>query len=489
MFTTKDEDMTQTNVALIGLAVMGSNLARNIARNGYPIVVYNRTSAVTEAFMQEFGSADGEGDFVPTSSLEELVEATSSPRQIILMIKAGKAVDIVTEQLLPLLDEGDCVIDAGNAYFEDTIRREAYCADRGISFLGIGVSGGEEGALLGPSIMPGGDKKAWELVDPMLRQIAAQVGDEPCTAYVGPNGAGHFVKMVHNGIEYGDMQLIAEAYHLLSDVLGYRPDQLSEVFGSWNKGPLRSFLIEITAEIFKEKDASTESYTVDAIMDKAGQKGTGRWTVMEALRLGVSLPTIAAAVDARVLSSQRDERLRASKLIQCTERSTPDSSPEEIEGALHDALFAAKVLSYAQGMYLLRCASLEYDWDLQLGEIASLWRGGCIIRADFLDSIRKAYEANPELENLVLDPTLREQVEKAVAGLRTAVQLGSTHGIPLPAMSASLAYFDSIRSARLPQNLTQAQRDFFGAHTYERLDRPGVYHTLWGNGEEVEVTS
>ncbi|MCB0333008.1 MAG: NADP-dependent phosphogluconate dehydrogenase [Bdellovibrionales bacterium] len=480
--------MTQTHVALIGLAVMGSNLARNIARHGYPVVVYNRTTSVTKAFMQDFGSSESEGDFLPVESLEQLVATTAAPRQIILMIQAGKAVDLVLDQLLPLLDRGDILIDAGNAYFEDTIRRESYCSELGISFLGIGVSGGEEGALHGPSIMPGGDRKAWEVVDPMLRKISAQVHGEPCTSYVGPNGAGHFVKMVHNGIEYGDMQLIAEVYHLFTQVLGYSPEDLARIFQEWNKGPLRSFLIEITSEIFREKDVSTGGFVVDAILDKAGQKGTGRWTVMEALKLGVSIPTIAAAVDARVLSSQRDERVRASNLLGSLDNTTESLSSEKIEGALHDALFSAKVLSYAQGMYLMQRASLEYGWDLHLGEIASLWRGGCIIRADFLDSIRKAYDANPQLENLVLDPSLREQVLQSIDGLRTVVSLGADRGVPLPAMSASLAYFDSLRSARLPQNLTQAQRDFFGAHTYERLDRSGVFHTHWGKGEEVKVT-
>jgi 6-phosphogluconate dehydrogenase len=462
------------SVGLIGLAVMGSNLARNIESRGYPIAVFNRKTEVTDKFMKDFGP----GKFVASKTLPEFVQSMAAPRQIILLIQAGPAVDEVMNQLIPLLSKGDVIIDGGNSYFKDSQRRDIRAREAGMHFLGLGVSGGEEGALKGPSLMPGGPRDAWKLVAPMLEKIAANV-DGPCTTYIGPDGAGHFVKTVHNGIEYGDMQLIAEAYHLLRDVLKLQPDEMAGIFEEWNRGVLSSFLIEITGKVLRRKDDQGSGYLVDAILDKAGQKGTGKWTAMEALDLGVSIPTLTAAVDARVLSSMKNERVGASKVYSAPTVPSYQGSKEEFIKLAHGALYASKIISYAQGMALLGTASRQYKWDLQLGEIAAIWKGGCIIRARFLDEIRKAYKANAELSNLMLDPGIKKEVEGSIPALRRVVQLAAERGVPVPAFSASLSYFDSYRSADLPQNLTQGQRDFFGAHTFERKDRPGSFHAQW----------
>jgi 6-phosphogluconate dehydrogenase len=457
---------------MIGLAVMGSNLAQNMERNGYTVAVYNRSGDVTDQFMQKVKGKK----FVASRTLEEFVQSMQSPRQIFIMVKAGAPVDAVIDSLVPLLAPGDIIIDGGNSYFPDTVRREKRCKEAGLHFLGIGISGGEEGALMGASLMPGGPKDAWRIVAPLLEKISAKAPD-PCTAYIGPDGSGHFVKMVHNGIEYGDMQLIAEAYDLLRRVAGCKPAELEEIFAKWNDGVLSSFLIEITAKIFKKKDGA--DFLVDKILDSAGQKGTGRWTAQVALDLGVAIPALAAAVDARILSSLKAERTKAA-----TQFSGPAVKPfagdkQKFIAAVHDALYCSKIMSYAQGMALLSAASKEWKWELKLHEIASLWKGGCIIRARFLDEIRKAYEANPGLANLILDPALQKEVQRTVQNLRSVVATAAECGVPTLAFAASLSYFDSYRLAELPQNLTQAQRDFFGAHTYERIDKPGVFHTEW----------
>ena len=468
--------MTKPSVAMIGLAVMGANLARNIESRGFECAVYNRTSDVTDAFVKEFAAKK----FVPAHTLEELVAKMAAPRQIFIMIKAGPAVDAVIDGLLKLVSPGDIIIDGGNTYYKDTVAREKRCSEKGVHFLGIGISGGEEGALKGPSLMPGGNREAWKIMSPMLDAIAAKVNNEPCTSYIGPDGSGHFVKMVHNGIEYGDMQLIAEAYDLLRNVAGMNSAALSEVFAEWNKGPLSSFLIEITAKVLKRKDdLGSDKFLVDQIRDRAGQKGTGKWTAQLALDLGVAVPTMAAAVDARVLSALYDERQAAAKVFPNAGAAKANVESRTFTQAVHDALYCSKVMSYAQGMAMLSAASSENKWNLKLGEIASLWRGGCIIRAQFLDEIRRAYERDGNLKNLMLDSALRGELEKRVPGLREAIKVAAAAGIPVPAFSASLAYFDAYRAARLPQNLTQAQRDFFGAHTFERLDREGSFHAHW----------
>jgi 6-phosphogluconate dehydrogenase len=393
------------------------------------------------------------------------------------MIQAGAPVDAVIEALLPLLSPQDIIIDGGNANFKDTIRRVERCSSAGIDFLGIGISGGEEGALNGASLMPGGSKAAWELVRPILEKVAAYA-EGPCTTYIGPDGSGHFVKTVHNGIEYADMQLIAEAYDILRSVGGFRPPELAETFSRWNNGPLQSFLIEITGKIFAKKDPESEGFLVDFILDKAGQKGTGKWTVQTALDLGIAIPTIAAAVDARALSALKDERVGASKLIPAPAKG--ELMPREaLSSLVHDALYCSKILSYAQGMALLAGASREWSWSLRLGEIAAIWKGGCIIRARFLEEIRRAFGEDPALKNLLLAPAMRQEVASRIVALREVIGLAVRYGVPVPAFSASLSYLDQYRTASLPLNLTQAQRDFFGAHTYERVDKQGVYHTEW----------
>lgn len=467
--------MKKPQVGMVGLAVMGSNLARNIESRGIPTAVYNRSYDVTEKFLQQNQGKQ----FTSGKTLAEFVEAMESPRQIFIMVKAGSGTDAVIDGLIPLLKKGDIIIDGGNAYYPDTIRREKRCKDAGIGFIGLGVSGGEEGALHGPSLMPGGPKESWLILAPLLEKIAAKVDGKACTSYIGPDGSGHFVKMVHNGIEYGDMQLIAEAYNMLRDVIGCKPPELASIFDKWNEGVLQSFLVEITSKVFKKRDSDGTTYLIDKVLDKAGQKGTGKWTAQVALDLGVGIPALSAAVDARILSSIKDERLKAS-----TELSGP--KPQDYTGdraqfieIVHDALYCSKIMSYAQGMALLGAASKEWNWDLKLHEIASLWKGGCIIRAKFLDQIRRAFEENKNLANLMLDSAMKQELNNRIPNLRKAVILAAEYGIPVLAFSSSLAYYDSYRTASLPQNLTQGQRDFFGAHTYERIDKPGVYHTEW----------
>lgn len=462
-------------VALIGLGVMGANLIRNIERNGFEAIVHNRTSTVTDKFMQDFGSGVGGGNFKRADSLKELVGLLKAPRTIILMVPAGAPIDSFLDNLLPLLSKGDIVIDGGNSYFKDTQCREARCKEFGVSFVGMGVSGGEEGALLGPSIMPGGDKDAVDRVLPMLEKISAKV-DGACTAYIGKDGSGHFVKMVHNGIEYGDMQLIAEGYDLLKRIGDFTNEELQKTFSDWNKGVLSSFLIEITAKIFEKKEGN--DYLVDKIVDAAGQKGTGRWTASLALELGIPIPTLASAVDARGLSSRKSERVDASKVLKAaSEKLSFDK--KSLAEQVHDALYAAKILTYAQGWDLMKAASAEWGWDLNLSELARIWKGGCIIRAQFLDRIQKAYAQNPNLPHLLYDPSLREDVVSRLPSLRKIVSASALVGIPALSLSTALGYYDSYRSSVLPQNLTQAQRDFFGAHTYQRLDKEGTFHTEW----------
>jgi|LauGreDrversion4_2_1035121.scaffolds.fasta_scaffold03034_6 6-phosphogluconate dehydrogenase len=471
--------MSQPSVGMIGLAVMGSNLARNIESRGFPVAVYNRTGEVTKEFMAKFGTRDGKpAGFVASYTMEDFVKSMKAPRQIFIMVKAGAGTDAVIDQLAPLLDKGDIVIDGGNAYFKDTVRREHKLQAMGLNFLGIGISGGEEGALKGPSLMPGGPREAWKIVAPLLEQIAAQA-DGACTNYVGPDGAGHFVKMVHNGIEYGDMQLIAEAYDILRNVVGCKPEELASIFTAWNGGVLSSYLIEITAKIFAKKDPEGAGALVDKILDKAGQKGTGTWTAQVALDLGISIPTISSAVDARTLSSMKDERAKASKEFKGPSVEDFTGNREEFITAVHDALYASKIMSYAQGMNLIAAASKQWNWDLKLHEIAAMWKGGCIIRAKFLDEIRRAFASKPAPSNLLLDSFMKAEVTRCVPNLRKVVGTAVGRGVPVLGFAASIAYFDSFRTAALPQNLTQAQRDFFGAHTYERTDKSGSFHTEW----------
>jgi 6-phosphogluconate dehydrogenase len=456
---------------MIGTAVMGKNLAQNMSDHGFSVAVYNRELDMMEEAIR--GTS-----LMPTKSLAELVATLERPRRIMMMIRAGAPVDSVLQDLSPLLEPGDIVIEGGNSWFEDTQRREAAMKEKGLYFFGVGVSGGEEGARHGPSLMPGGDAKAYELIRPILEAIAAKTDSGPCVTHVGQNGAGHFVKMVHNGIEYADMQCIAEAYHLLRDLVGQSAPQIGETFAAWNRGPLESFLIEITAKIFTVKDAERGGFLVDRVLDKAGQKGTGRWTAEVALKLGVPIPSIAAAIDARVLSSMKDERVRAGKVLAGPPPGAPDPSLTE---AVHDALYAAKICAYAQGMALISAASNTHSWGIDLREMARIWKGGCIIRARFLDTILRAYDRNPKLENLLLDEAVRGEIDRVQGSFRKVIGLAAARGVPLPSMGASLGYYDSYRSPNLPQNLTQAQRDAFGAHTYERNDDavPGAVHSSW----------
>ncbi len=463
---------------MIGLAVMGKNFALNVEEHGYSVAVWNLEPEMTDKFLAENPGKKLTG----TKSLEELVKNLAKPRKIMMLIKAGKPVDMTCERLMPLLDPGDIVIDGGNSYFKDTRRREEMLRAKGIKFFGMGVSGGEDGARHGPSLMPGGDLAAYEVMKPILEAVSAKTDSGPCVAHCGADGAGHFVKMTHNGIEYGDMQLIAEAYDVLHRCVGLEAPQLADVFAQWNKGTLESFLIEITAKIFTVKDKETDKPLVDLVQGKAGQKGTGKWTAMEALDIGIAIPTIAAAIDARVLSSMKDQRLVASgKLPGPAPKKIGDAEKKELIDAVHDALYAAKVCSYAQGMSLLQGGAETYNWSINLREMARIWKGGCIIRARFLDSIMRAYERNPKLVNLLLDDEFSSKVGAAQDKWRRVVSLAQQNGVPVPALSASLAYYDSYRTARLPQNLTQAQRDAFGSHTYERTDKPqqGFVHTDW----------
>jgi len=467
--------MEKQDFGLMGLAVMGQNLVLNIESKGFSVAVYNRTSARTEEFAA--GLAKGR-KILPRYSVPEFVAALTRPRKIMLMVKAGEAVDQFIEQLLPHLEKGDLVIDGGNSNFHDTIRRSKGLAEKGILFIGTGVSGGEEGALKGPSIMPGGQPQAYDLVAPIFTNIAAHVDGEPCCAYVGPDGAGHYVKMVHNGIEYGDMQLISEAYFIMKEALGLTAKDLHQVFAEWNQGELNSYLIEITRDIFTRLDEETGQPLVEMILDKAGQKGTGKWASQDALDLGVAAPTIAEAVFARCMSAIKEERVAASKTLRGPEPRYTGDRKAFIE-AIRQALYASKICSYAQGFALMKEAGKEYGWRLNFGELAKIWRGGCIIRARFLHRITEAYQRDPNLANLMLDPFFKDILEKSQDQWRHVLAAATTLGLPVPAFSSALAYFDSYRRDRLPANLLQAQRDYFGAHTYERVDRPGTFHTEW----------
>lgn len=468
--------MTQASFGLIGLAVMGENLALNVERNGFPVVVYNRTAAVTQTFMET--RAKGK-NFTAAYTIEDFVKALARPRKILIMVKAGAPVDAVIAQLKPFLEPGDMIIDGGNSYYLDTERRTQELEASGLGFVGMGVSGGEEGALNGPSLMPGGTQQAYAELQPILTKIAAQVDDGPCVTYIGPGGAGHYVKMVHNGIEYGDMQLIAEAYDLLKNALGLDHNQLHEVFAEWNTTEeLNSFLIEITADIFKFIDPDTNLPLVDVIQDAAGQKGTGRWTVQSALELAIPIPTMIAAVNARIMSFYKAERVAASQEL-TGPSGKYEGDTKEFINKIRDALYCSKICSYAQGMALLSKASKDLNYNLSLSEISRIWKGGCIIRAGFLDKIKTAYKDNENLPNLLLAPEFKQTILDRQEAWRDVLSVSNKLGIPVPAFSASLDYFDSYRRARLPQNLTQAQRDYFGAHTYERTDKPGVFHTEW----------
>ena len=473
----------QCDIGLIGLAVMGENLVLNMESKGFSVAVFNRTTEVTEKFAAD--RAKGK-NIQPTRTMEEFVGALSRPRKAMIMVKAGGPVDAVIQQLLPLLEPGDAIIDGGNSLFTDTQRRCEEVAARGMHFVGCGVSGGEEGALKGPSLMPGGSRESWEIVAPIFRKIAAVVDGEPCCRYMGADGAGHYVKMVHNGIEYGDMQLICEAYAILKHVLGLEAAELANIFAEWNRGELDSYLIDITAQIFRKTDPDTGKPLVEVILDKAGQKGTGMWTLQSAIQRSVVISTINAAVEARVISSRKDERVAASKILPQPRGSKFEGDRAQLIEAVRQALYASKIVSYAQGMELLGAASMEYKWDLNFGDIATIWRGGCIIRAKFLNHIAQAYERDRGLANLLLDRYFTEIIEKTQQNWRLAVATAVTHGVAVPAFGASLAYFDSYRQARLPANLLQAQRDFFGAHTYERVDKPGVFHTEWMESSEPE---
>ncbi|MBI2518046.1 MAG: NADP-dependent phosphogluconate dehydrogenase [Opitutae bacterium] len=486
-----------SDIGLVGLAVMGQNLALNIADHGFQISVYNRTVEKTEKFVADHPATPG--GLVGAKSLEEFVRSLSRPRKIVILVQAGKATDAVIDGLVPLLEQNDIIIDGGNALWTDTIRREKALREKGLRFIGSGVSGGEEGARFGPSLMPGGDPAAFKELQPIWEAVAAKVdaktgkpipgakpgqpvtGGVPCTAYIGENGAGHYVKMVHNGIEYGDMQMICEAYALMSGLLGLKPAEMGDIFSEWNKGALDSFLIEITADILKQKDPQTKRKAfVDVVLDTAGQKGTGKWTSTNALDMGVAAPTIAESVFARCISAIKDERVAAAKILKGPGKKYRGSKKALVQ-AIHDALYCSKICSYAQGFQLMRTAQKEYNWTLHFGEIAQIWRGGCIIRAAFLQKITEAYARKPDLANLLLDPYFNKTVQKAQANWRKVVALAAECGVPAPTFASALAYYDSYRSARLPANLLQAQRDYFGAHTYERTDAPRgkFFHVDW----------
>ena len=469
--------MSKADIGLIGLAVMGENLVLNMESHGYTVAVYNRTTQKVDDFINGRGKGK---NIIGTHTLEELVKNLKSPRKIMIMVKAGKPVDAVIDQLLPLLNKGDIIIDGGNSHFPDSIRRTKDLEEKGFLYIGTGVSGGEEGALKGPSIMPGGSPAAWEYVKPIFQSIAAKVEDgSPCCDWVGEGGAGHFVKMVHNGIEYGDMQLICEAYQIMKELLGMNYEEMHDVFKEWNEGELDSYLIEITRDILAYKDEDGQPL-VEKILDTAGQKGTGKWTGIASLEIGVPLTLIGEAVYARTLSAQKEDRVEASKILSGPKPNFEGDKKEFIE-QLRQALYASKLVSYAQGYVLMKHAAKEYGWHLNYGGIALMWRGGCIIRSVFLGKIKEAFDKNPDLNNLLLDPFFKEKIENAQDAWRKVVSTAITNGIWIPAMSTAINYYDGYRTERLPANLLQAQRDYFGAHTYERIDKPRgeFFHTNW----------
>ncbi|MEJ2579496.1 MAG: NADP-dependent phosphogluconate dehydrogenase [Kineosporiaceae bacterium] len=471
-------------MGVTGLAVMGRNLARNLARHGYPVAVHNRTRARTDALLAEHGD---EGTFIPAADIPGLVAALERPRRIIVMVQAGAATDAVVDELAAALDPGDVIVDGGNAHFLDTRRREAALRDRGLHFVGAGISGGEEGALLGPSIMPGGSAEAYTVLGPLLETIAARVDGVPCCTHVGPDGAGHFVKMVHNGLEYADMQLIGEAYDLLRAGAGMAPAEIADVFRAWNDGELDSYLVQITAEVLAHTDPVTGAPFVDVVADAAGQKGTGRWTVQTALDLGVPVGGIAEAVFARSLSGNTAQRA-ATRVLTGPSGAWAAGDRDRFVDDVHDALYAAKIVAYAQGFDVIRAGSAENAWQVDPGAMATIWRGGCIIRAAFLDRVRDAYDADPALPSLLLAPGFTDAVARGQDGWRRVVAGAVTHGLPVPGFGTALAHYDGLRADRLPAALTQGLRDFFGAHTYRRTDRPGSYHTRWG-GDRTEVAT
>ncbi|MCC6416175.1 MAG: NADP-dependent phosphogluconate dehydrogenase [Opitutaceae bacterium] len=495
-----------SDIGLIGLAVMGQNLALNIADHGFQISVYNRTTEKTDKFVAENPSTPG--GLVGTKTLEEFVASLAKPRKAIILVQAGRATDAVVDGLAALFEPGDIIIDGGNALWTDTIRREKVLKEKGLRFIGSGVSGGEEGARFGPSLMPGGDKAAFKEIEKIWNAVAAKVdrktgkpipgakpgkpvkGGVPCTTYIGENGAGHYVKMVHNGIEYGDMQMICEAYDLMQGLLGLKAAEMGDIFSTWNKGALDSFLIEITADILKQKDPASKKPFVDVVLDTAGQKGTGKWTSVNALDMGVAAPTIAESVFSRCLSAIKEERVAASKVLKGPKvKKISPAKKKELIQAIHDALYCSKICSYAQGFQLMRQAQVEFNWKLNFGQIAQIWRGGCIIRAAFLQKITEAYKQNPKLANLLLDPYFNKTIQKAQSNWRKVVSLAAENGIPVPTFASALAYYDGYRSARLPANLLQAQRDYFGAHTYERTDKPRgkFYHIDWPDSARPQL--
>ena len=474
----------QAQIGVVGLAVMGSNIARNFARNGHTVAVYNRSPEKTRALIAEHGD---EGSFVPSETIEDFVASLERPRRALIMVQAGPATDAVIEQLADAMEEGDIIIDGGNSLYTDTIRREKAIRARGLHYVGAGISGGEEGALNGPSIMPGGPAESYESLGPLLESVSAHVDGVPCCTHISTDGAGHFVKMVHNGIEYADMQVIGEAYQLLRDAAGMSPAEIADVFREWNAGDLDSYLVEITAEVLSQVDAETGEPLVDVIVDAAGQKGTGRWTVKAALDLGIPTTGIGEAVFARALSSSLDQRAAARDLPSGTVTGGPENRDEFVE-KVRRALYASKIVAYSQGFDEINAGAAEYGWDIDRGALATIWRGGCIIRARFLNRIKEAYDRDPELPALLLDPYFRDQVSECLDAWRDVVVTATRMGLPTPVFSSSLAYYDALRAERLPAALIQGQRDYFGAHTYRRVDKEGSFHTLWsGDRSEVEA--
>ena len=488
MIITMTNPDSLAQIGVVGLAVMGSNLARNFARNGHTVAVYNRSTDKTDKLISDYAT---DGNFIPTKTVEDFVAALEKPRRAIIMVQAGAATDAVINQLADAMEEGDIIIDGGNALYTDTVRREKEMAARGRHFVGAGISGGEEGALNGPSIMPGGPKESWEALGPLLESIAAKVDGVPCVTHIGPDGAGHFVKMVHNGIEYADMQVIGEAYQLLRFGAGMEPAEIADVFAEWNKGDLDSYLIEITAEVLRQVDAETGKPLVDVILDAAGQKGTGRWTVKEALDLGVPVTGIGEAVFARALSSSLDQRKAAQGNLPTGALTTFDKlglDKAEFVEDVRRALYASKLVAYSQGFDEIKAGSDEHNWGVDPRDLATIWRGGCIIRAKFLNRIVEAYDNDPELPSLLLDPYFKGELEDLMDSWRRIVIYVTQLGLPAPVFTSSLAYYDSLRAERLPAAIIQGQRDFFGAHTYHRIDKPGSFHTLWsGDRSELEV--